>query len=37
MLKKMLFVLMLALQATAVTGIATAEFPLPLCFPCPEK
>ena len=34
MLKRILFVLMLALQGAAVTGVASADGPWPQCFPC---
>jgi hypothetical protein len=36
MLKKVLFVLILALQAAAVTNVASADWPWPLCAPCPK-
>ena len=34
MLKRIFFVVMLALQAAAVTGVASADLPWPECFPC---
>lgn len=37
MLKKMLFVLMLALQTAAVTNVASASWPWPLCMPCTDN
>ncbi len=37
MIKKMLFVLMLALQTAAVTNVANATWPWPLCWStCPD-
>jgi hypothetical protein len=35
MLKKALFVLILALQAAAVCNVSVAENPWPVCLPCP--
>ena len=35
MAKKILFVLFLARQAAAVTNVASADWPWPLCAPCP--
>lgn len=37
MIKKTLFVLMLALQLTAVATVASADPDWPLCFPCDGK
>ena len=34
MLKKLFFALLLALQFSAVSGVAVAEDPFPLCLPC---
>jgi hypothetical protein len=34
MLKRILFIVMLALQATAVTSVASADWPWPDCYPC---
>jgi hypothetical protein len=34
MIRRILFVVVLALQAAAVTNIASAEWPWPLCAPC---
>ena len=34
MIKKMLFVLILALQLAAVTNVASADWPWPTCYPC---
>jgi hypothetical protein len=36
MLKRLFFILMLALQAAAVTNVASADWPWPLCAPCPK-
>ena len=35
MLKKIMFVLVLALSASTVTSVASADNPWPLCYPCP--
>lgn len=35
MLKKVLFVLILALQAAAIVNVAVADSPFPNCYPCP--
>jgi len=35
MLKKVLFILALALQVAAVSTVATADNPWPVCYPCP--
>ena len=37
MLKKIIFAALLALQFAAVCGVATADLPFPLCYPCPKK
>lgn len=37
MFKKALFVLMLALQMTALTGVASADLDIPACYPCEGK
>jgi hypothetical protein len=34
MLKRIFFVVMLALQAAAVTSVASADIPWPTCYPC---
>jgi|YNPMSStandDraft_1061717.scaffolds.fasta_scaffold04408_7 flagellar basal body-associated protein FliL len=36
-MKKILWVLILALQFTGAVSVATAEAPFPECFPCPPK
>jgi hypothetical protein len=33
-MKRLILVLMLALQFVAITGVATAEPPWPTCLPC---
>jgi hypothetical protein len=35
MLKKILFALLLAVQAATVVSVATADSPIPDCGPCP--
>ena len=35
-MKRMIFALLLALQMAAVTGVATAEVEIPMCYPCPR-
>jgi hypothetical protein len=35
MLKRILFVMLLALQAATVVSVATADSPFPECAPCP--
>jgi hypothetical protein len=36
-MKKLLLVLFLALQFAGVVSVATAESPLPECYPCPKN
>lgn len=36
MMKRIFFVLFLALQAAAVTGVASAHLPWPTCGECPN-
>ena len=36
MLKKIVFVVILALQCAAVCSVATADMPWPTCGPCPS-
>ena len=36
MLRKLLFVAILALQAAVVCNVATADYPWPICPPCPD-
>jgi hypothetical protein len=36
MLKRILFVAILALQAGAVVSVASASQPYPVCLPCPD-
>lgn len=36
MIKKVLFVIVLALQAAAIVNIAVADSPYPNCMPCPS-
>ena len=33
-MKKLIFALVLALQFTAATSIATADVEMPVCYPC---
>jgi hypothetical protein len=37
MLKKILFVMLLALQFAAVTPVAKADMDIPPCFPCEAR
>lgn len=34
MIKKVLFALLLALQFTAATNVASADLEIPYCYPC---
>lgn len=36
MLKRLLFVMMLAFQAATVVSVAKADVPMPVCYPCPN-
>jgi len=36
MVRRILFVTILAIQAAAVCGVASADNPFPTCLPCPD-
>lgn len=37
MVRKLVFALLLALQFTVVANVASANIPIPPCFPCPLR